>query len=99
MHAHGYTIAKRREQIVIADPLLITRMADLMDRGIEAIERITQAGARGDAHIKARAGGERMHRFVDAAMAHVVAEGLGKLARQLHLLAFIKVKIKIGRLL
>ena len=70
-----------------------------MDSGVETIERIAWARARRDAHVLAGTRRERMHRLVHAAMAHVIAERFGELARQLHLFAFVKIEVEIGRLL
>ena len=90
MNAHADATAQRGQQVAVADVLLIGGVANLVDGGIETIERVGGVRTCGDAHVQPRAGGERMHSLVHAPPRHVIAEGLGERARQLHLRALVK---------
>ncbi len=85
VHAHRDPLPQRREPVIGVDPLLVAGMAGLVDRGIEAVERVALAHPRGDAHIVARAGGERMHRQIEPSAREIIAEAARHLARKAHL--------------
>ena len=95
--AHRHALPQRRQQIGAVDILLVAGMADLVDRGIEAVEGIIGVGPRRDPHVEAGARGERMHRLVDAAVVQVIAEGQRNVAGQRHLAGFGKAALQDRR--
>lgn len=85
MHAHRHPLPRRGQKEFWVDALLIAGMADLVDRRVEAVERIILGGAGGDAHVFARPAGERMNRPVDATPGQVIAEGFCQFPAKRHL--------------
>ena len=49
---HRHPRPKRRQKVVLVDALLVAGMPDLVDGGIETVERVQLVGACGDPHIK-----------------------------------------------
>ena len=90
MHAHRHAAPQRGEQMCRINPLLVSRVADLVNGGIKAIERVRRAGAGGDPHIETGAGGKRVHRLVDPAMFDPVAKRLRQFFRDRQLSCLVK---------
>ena len=85
VNAHGDAAPEGGEKIRRVYGLLVAGMADLMDGGIDAVERIGGVGPGGDPHVGARPRTERMHRPVDPAPRGVIAEGARDPGAQAHL--------------
>ena len=52
VHAHGDAAPQNAQRVIGRDVLLVARMPDLVDRGIEAAQRIGLVHARGDPNIR-----------------------------------------------
>mmetsp|Transcript_27014 Transcript_27014/g.49051 ORF Transcript_27014/g.49051 Transcript_27014/m.49051 type:complete len:308 (+) Transcript_27014:839-1762(+) len=86
MHAHRHATPKRRQKIRVINALLIGRVSDFVNGGVETVERIALAGARGDAHIFARSRAERVCDTINASMIKVIPKTCRQLGCQRHLL-------------
>ena len=77
MHAHRDAATQRGEGVIVVDAQLIAGMANLVNGGIEAVERIGLDHPRGDAAVLPAAAAEGMHRQIQTAPRPVIAEGGG----------------------
>ncbi len=96
VHAHRHALPQGRQAIAGVDPLLVAGVAHLVDRGIEAVERVMFGHPRGDAHIVARAGRERMHRHVKPPAREIIAKATRQFARQAQLRLLVEMRVQRG---
>ena len=88
MDAHRHATSQRRQRVVGVDAQFIAGMADLVDRRIDAVERVGFHDPRGDPAVLPAAGRERVDGDVHPAARPVIAKGgrAGARQAQLHFL-------------
>ncbi len=71
---------RRQQRLRRVEPLLVDRVADLVDGGIDALARVGLVHPRGDPHVPARPRGRRMHREIQPPRLPVIAEDVARAA-------------------
>ena len=99
MHPHRHTLPQWRQGKGGIDPLFVAGVANLMNRRIDAVERVVFADPCGNADIGARAGTERMHRLINPAPVEIIAKRRSHLARQRQLPVAIEPPLQSHRLI
>ena len=97
VYPHRTPMPKNRQIIVGRYILFISRMTNLMDDGIDRIERIRFVIACRDTHVAARPFAEGMHRLINAATCHVIPKACGKIIHQIDLRRLVKMARQFWR--